>query len=171
MGISAAECGHWRTLFSHNYHFKSATWGSTGKCWGELTCITSGFNLKVFQSRKARDQIQVPRLMKPEASLQEMLCWNLLFSGGLAWSFKVRVAGLHCGNRQLASGGGCILLVHSAMSTVLPSWSYCPYLLFQWVAIHININLGCASKTQHKPQVVVICCSQDIYILFAMTPV
>lgn len=100
MGISAAECGHWRTLFSHNYHFKWATWDSPGKCRGELTCITSGFNLKVFQSRKARDQIKVPRLMKPEASLQEMLCWNLLFSGGLGWSFKVGVADLHSGNYQ-----------------------------------------------------------------------
>lgn len=100
MGISAAECGHWRTLFRRNYHFKCATWDSAGKC-GELTCITSGFKLKVFQSRKARDQIKVPRLMKPEASIQEMLCWNLLFSGGLAWFSKMRVADLHCGNHQL----------------------------------------------------------------------
>lgn len=36
MGISAADCGHWRTLFSHNYHFKWATWGSDGKCWAHL---------------------------------------------------------------------------------------------------------------------------------------
>lgn len=42
----------------------------------------------------------MPRLMKPEASLQEMVCWNLLFSGGLGCSFKVGVADLHSGNYQ-----------------------------------------------------------------------
>jgi len=38
--------------------------------------------------------------------------------------------------------------------------------------MNVNINLGYASKTQHKPRVVVVCCSQkDIHILFVMTPV
>lgn len=63
--------------------------------------MTSGFNLKVFQSGKARNQLKVCRLMKPEVSLWEMLCWNLLFSAGLVWSFKVKVADLHCVNPQL----------------------------------------------------------------------
>lgn len=71
MGISAADCGHWRTLFSHNYHFKRATWDSDGKC-GELTYIALGFSVKVFQSRKGKDPVKEHRLVKPEALLLKM---------------------------------------------------------------------------------------------------
>lgn len=83
----------------------------------ELTCIASVFHLRVFQSREGRDE---PMLVKPEASLQNIPWWHLVFSDGLEWSFKLRVADGHSGNQCYQHWWTHYLLVHS-MVLIAPS--------------------------------------------------
>jgi len=59
--------------------------------------------LKSFPGQESKESDKGTQADEAGGIITRCSCWNLLFCGGLAWSFWVGIADLHCGNHQLTA--------------------------------------------------------------------